>query len=187
MEWYLIVLACVLTALAIRLDSLLIGPYFAFQALVHGWEGIDGTAWYESEVMRWAVIRRFAYPLLLGMILSLSSVDRIDVVAAGVLTAGLLIWPAVFRGLPARISRTDWEVPAVFFLLVLIYAGCAFSGWALVEMMRSAAEGDLWNYFFGLLRDWLITGVLVGFGIALFRGAYRSIQTKQVGRRTSGQ
>ena len=29
-EWYWIVLACVLTALAIRLDSLLIGPYFAF-------------------------------------------------------------------------------------------------------------------------------------------------------------
>ena len=126
--------------------------------------------------MRWAVIRGFAYPMLYSeSSCRLSGLNRIDMVASGVLTAGLLDLARSVRGLPARVSRTNWEVSAVFLLLLLVYAGCAFAGWAIVEMMRSAAEGDVWNYFFGLLRDWLITLVLVGLRITRFKGTYRSI------------
>ena len=186
MDWYLIVAACIATALTVRVDALLIGPYFSFRAVIFGWEGVDGEYWYESEPLRWALTRRLSYPFLLGMILALSGLERLDVALAGALVAGLLIWPAAFVGLPTGLSARDWQVGATFGLLIGLFFGLALGGWIIVELMRSAADGSVWDYFFGLVRDWLITAILVGFGIAFFKGVNRSLRTTQRGRQDSG-
>lgn len=185
-EWYWIVVPSVLTALTIRLDAMLIGPYFTFQSIVYGWEGVDGEHWYEAEPLRWAVTRRFAYPFLLGTILALSGLSQIEVGVAGFLSAGLLIWPAVFNGLPYGVSRRDWQVPAIYVLLLILFFGLSVASWYMVELMRTAANGNLWDYFFGLLRDWLITAVLIAFGIAFFRGTFTSLRMKQRARGNTG-
>lgn len=177
--WPYVVVPVILTALVIRLDAVLVGPYFSFPNLIYGWEGLDGPHWYRRETLRWAVARRFAYPAMLGVGLALFELTVIDSAWAGVLTAGLLLWPALFHGLPYGVARRDWQVPALYLLVVLIFGALAASGWYFVEMLRTAAgDRELTDYLFELLREWFVTAVGASIMIAFFRGTFLSLRQK---------
>jgi hypothetical protein len=186
-EWTWVLIPAVVAALAIRVDAKLIGPYFSFPSLVYGWEGLDGENWYEDDTRRWAVTRRLFYPFLLGVVLALSGLQIVDIGAAGFITAGLLLWPAVFHGLPYGVSKRDWEVPVLYALIFVLFTALAAAGWYLVQVVESAATGGVWSYMAILIRDWLVTLLIVGFLAAFFKGAFLSLRRKKQAREALGQ
>jgi hypothetical protein len=149
MPWWEAVIPAILTALVIRIDALWLGPYFALSELVAGMQGLEGFALADRD-LRWAFIRRFAYPGLASMALSL--VDRTltygDAVVVGGLTAGLLIWPVAFHGLPRGVAPKDWWLAGIYGGLVAAF--CAFAGFAhfAANFARTEGGGDVLKFLY---------------------------------------
>jgi hypothetical protein len=127
MLWYELLVPAVLTALAIRLDSVLIGPYWAFAELVAGMGSIDAEWWYEQRTLRFGVVRRLLYVVAMGA--ALSALDEelrsVDLGIVGVTTAALLLWPIIFHGLPHGVFKSDWQLLPTYGGLVIAFGSLA--------------------------------------------------------------
>lgn len=184
--WPAVVLPAVLVALVIRLDAKLVGPYFTFPDLVFGMEGLDARRWYEEDTLRFAAARRFLYPMLMGIVLRVADVSMADIAATGFLTAGLLLWRAVFQGLPYGVSRRDWEVPVLYVAMLVSFTALANLGALIAETMRFLGDGNIIEYLRRAALETflaLVTGIL---GAAFFRGAFLSLRDKAKRRQDAG-
>lgn len=184
--WFAVVIPALVVALVVRLDSRLIGPYFSIASVVAGMVGFDDRYFNAPSTLRFALIRRFFYPFILGIVLALVGLGTGDTVAAGSIAAGLLLWPAVFHPLPKFVSLRDWQVLTVWMTFFLAYGGLAASGWFAAEIVYSAAGGDVAAYILGLVRDSVLTAIGTIFLLAFFKGSFESLRAKVQDRESSG-
>lgn len=166
--WPIVVIPAFVLALAIRIDAKLLGPYFSFSELVSGF-GFQFLIFRRST--RAALIRRLLYPLLVGFVCSILGVSGASLAGIGALAAILLIWPVVFHGLPAGVSRRSFAVPLLYVSLLVSYGGLTLFGGFIAEVMRQAGEGDIWAYVREEFRDWAITALVVLIFTTFGRGA----------------
>lgn len=184
--WLDFVIPAIATALVIRIDSLVIGPYFAVSELISGMGGMELQFWYRDSTIRLALLRRFLYPVLLGFVLHALGRDLGSVMSAGALTWGLLIWPAVFHGLPHGVSRRDWQVPAMYLSLLIGYAALARVGAYAAEVVKAAGDGSYANYVSENVGA-AVVHILLGLGsTAFFKGSVASLAKKRDKRELMG-
>lgn len=175
----------VLLAVLIRLDAKFVGPYFALSELVGGFEGIDAQYWYEDSTFRNAVMRRFLWPLVGSMVLSVLGWSLAEVVVVALLVVGLLLWPAVFHGLPLGVSRRDWEVPALYGVVALLFGASAASGYYLVDAMRGVGGGSLRMFIQEYVVPSLLWLVLAGLASIYVRSPVERLRDKRKRRAES--
>ncbi len=147
---------------------------------------MEAGTWSSKGTLRAALVRRFAYPFLLGLVLSMSGIRLIDSGVAAALAMILLLWPALFQGLPYGVSRRDWQVGVLYLLLPAAFFGLSVAGWYIPEIIRSAANGDVVGYLLGLARDGLLTSLATAFAIAFIRGSFSSLREKAQARSSLG-
>lgn len=176
--WHVVVLPAFIVALVIRFDALLIGPYFSIASVVSGMVGLDDAPFNSSKVLKYAIIRRFFYPLLLGIVLALFGVGLIGATAAGLLAAALLLWPAVFQPLPDFVSLRDWQLVAFWIVFFVAFGMLAMLGWYLVTVVYVTASGDVLDYLFGLIRDTVLVAIGSWFMLAFAKGTFDSLKGK---------
>jgi hypothetical protein len=181
--WPSVVVPAVITALVVRFDAKLMGPYFALSELIGASDSTTSRHFYGSATLRAALWRRLLYALILGFVLAWTTDLALwEVAAVGILAAGLLLWPVLFHGLPFGISRRDWELPVLYVAFVGSYAALAASGALLQRLMRYVADGDvkrwLGDQLLGALGAWIIALFL----LAIYRAAVGRL-TSKAGRR----
>lgn len=184
--WAWVVVPAVLTALVIRIDAKLVGPYFALSSVISATEGLDGKYWYEERPLRMALIRRFVYPVLLGFALAWTHVGAVDTVAAGLLTAGLLLWPAVMNGLPWEVARRAWQLPALYLSLLVSFGALALGGRTLYGLLVYAADGDIRQWVVDEFVGTLITWIVVLIAVPAFRTTFLLVRSDSERRRAIG-
>lgn len=142
-----VVVPAFLLALSIRLDSRLIGPYFAMSSIITGMEGMADRWWYEKPKMRSAFLRRLLYPAFFGFGLAFIDPERgATAWAVGTLAAILLIWPTIFHGLPSFVSRRDWEIRIFYAAFVMTYAALAQFGYFFWLLIQTQSKGKPINW-----------------------------------------
>ncbi len=125
MDWFHIVIPAFAATLVMILDARRPGGvYWAFSQLLPGVAQLppyaDSSVYRDMfegrSLFRVEIVRRFAWGLLPGVYLALvvGGSTSIDAAVAGLLTAGFVLWPVFFHGLPLVNSRR-W--------LLLLYAG----------------------------------------------------------------
>lgn len=138
------VLPAVICAIAIRLDSRLIGPYWSVSEIVAGMGGFEVELFYSVVRHRFAIIRRFTFPGVAGAVTALIWAE--DALARGALMGGLcallLLWPLLFHGLPWGVARNDWLLLPLYVALLVGFALSGFMGASIVGVVRAEA-GDL--------------------------------------------
>jgi hypothetical protein len=136
--WTAVALAA-LTALLVRFDARAVGPYFAFYEVLPGMGITEAVLRGEERPVRLAVVRRFGYAFLVGLVLAyVFDAPFVDAVGAGVLIGVLLVWPLTVQGLPR------WAAPVrtlllLYFGVVVAFTASAALGHLFVEFV---AEGD---------------------------------------------
>lgn len=173
MAWYELLIPSALTALLIRLDSFLIGPYWALSELVAGMGGVETWLSYERGRVRWAVIRRFAYPLLLAILATIlrPQYGLAQGALYGGVTAALLLWPIVFVGLPVGVLKRDWWLAPLYGGFLLAFVGGGALGAVAVNTARLLADGNLAEYASEQVFVSLATAGSMLIGAAFFNGA----------------
>jgi hypothetical protein len=113
MSWFEMIIPAVIVALLVRLDALLVGPYWAFLDLLSELSE-------RASIRRHTIVRRFLIPVVVGGVFEAirSSRSSLDAGIIGVVGAGFLIWPMIFTGLPRFVSATDWQVPVLYAAVV---------------------------------------------------------------------
>lgn len=167
--WWAVVLAAA-TAALVRFDARAVGPYFSFFELMPGTGITDAILQGEERPIRLAVIRRFGYGFLLGLILAFAfDASLLDAALAGLLVGCLLLWGLLFQGLPT------WAAPirtliVIYAAVILVYGATASLGYLFVAVV---AEGDLlaWAQREGL--HLLGATLLAAFGLTLLQLAPR--------------
>jgi hypothetical protein len=168
---YLVVLLAAVTALIAVADSRLLDPYFAFYEIVPGM-GVGDAAMRGDRRIRAAIIRRFGYGFLLGIMLAAIGADRpVDALAGGVTITVLLLWPMAIHGLPRGKLRADWMLVFVYGAVLAAYVGTTLAGqvffvlvaqrdvvgWIRDEALRLIFTAVLVAIAFGVLDRWLRT------------------------------
>jgi hypothetical protein len=162
-SWVAVLLPAVAVALVVRLDARMVGPYFALSELVPGYSGLDAHFFYVARKLNLALVRRFAYPAITAAILGAFGYPLVDALAAVGVGACLLLWPVVFHGLPRGVSRRDWEVPAIYGLMLVGFLGAGASGYYAVDWMRFLGDGSARDFLVqsgGEALFWFLVGVL---------------------------
>jgi hypothetical protein len=188
LAWYEVLLPAVITALAIRIDGFLIGPYWSFSEIVAGMGGTDAEYWYAGGTRRWAAIRRFAYPLIVGAAMSIidPKLSISGAVTIGLVTIGFLLWPIVTHGLPLGVAKSDWLLLPLYVGIVLAFGAFTALGHLAIEFGRAQGNGDLGRYATDQAADWIITTIIAIIGTAFFQGAKHRLQEKKHRRDSAG-
>jgi len=176
-SWPVVVIPAIITALVVRLDAKLIGPYFALSSLIGGTEGIWADCDYNNPALRKALIRRFLYPALLGFALAWFEPSTADLAATGALAAGLLIWPLVFQGLPMNVSRRDWELPILYLSFFFAFPLLAICGASLKKLLVALSNGDVPHWLLEQALSLLIYSVLALMFSGLYSAMFRRVRT----------
>ena len=175
--WPVVVLPAIITALVIRFDAKFIGPYFALSSLIGGTEGLWCDDMYTDPARRNALIRRFLYPVLLGFALAWFAPSPADAGTAGAITAGLLIWPIVFHGLPLSVSRRDWELPVLYLSFFFAFSLLAIGGSSLKGLLVAFSKGDIPRWLaeqaLSLVMFWVLAIMCAG----IYRGMFNRVKT----------
>jgi hypothetical protein len=160
---YVAMALAALTAFLAILDSRLFDPYFAFYELVPGM-GFADVALRGDRKSRAAVLRRFGYGFLLGMLLGVAGAeDSSESIAAGVAVSVLLLWPMLIHGVPRGKLRSDWLLVFVYAAVGAIYVSAAVAGQAFFILV---AERDLVTW----ARDQALELIFVAVVVALAYG-----------------
>lgn len=181
-SWPVVLLPATFTAMVIRLDAKFVGPYFALSSLISATEGPDARDFYTDPARRRALIRRFLYPVILGFILGWFVTSSVDIAAAGAVTAGLLIWPVLFHGLPLGVSRRDWEIPVLYLSFSVSFALLAIGGSRLKVLLVAFSNGDVAGWLARQALSATLFWVLAIMGAGVFRLMFNRIETKTVRR-----
>lgn len=180
--------AAVLTALLVRADARLVGPYFALSELVPASDSLTASNWYSSKTLRRALARRLLYPVLLGVVLAvLTEMPLWEIGSTGLVAAALLLWPLVFHGLPFGVSRRDWELPVLYFAFAASYGALAVGGALLVELARYASDGDMKRWLADQFLGGFATWVFVIFAVAVYRVTFARLTSKAQAREAIGR
>lgn len=172
-----------LLALIVRADAKMIGPYFALSELIPGLPGFDAPIWHQRAALRWAVLRRFAYPLLCGALLAILNNSLITVILAGSFGAFLLIWPAVFTPRPAGVSASDWRYVTLNTSLLFGFASVAALGSFIIEIMTALGGGDIGQYVLENFLTWIITFFVTVICLAFTKGTFMGLKESAERRR----
>lgn len=167
--WVIVIAPAVITALLVRLDAKVVGPYFALSSLVEATEGLDARFFYGDHSRRLALYRRFLYPIILGFILGIFRISAADVASSGGIAAGLLIWPVIFHGLPVGISRRYWEVPVLYASFLAAFPALAVFGKNLNTFLGQVSKGHIFRWFEEQLFSLFIIWIIGVFFAALYR------------------
>lgn len=179
-----VLLSGVLVTLTVRIDAKLIGPYFSLTELVPGFAGLDARCMVATSDLRSALIRRFLWPVLAGGIAAVFGSSALQATEIGFLGAFLLLWPVVFHGLPTRVSRRDWEVPALYVSLVVAYSSASALGYWLVSIMRELGEGSIYNYIRINLFELIWSVAAYSFFTNFFKTPFNRLQRKRDDRKS---
>ena len=161
---YVVLALAALTAVAIKIDAHRRDPYFALTDLVPG-SAITTALADGDKYARRAVISRFSFPLVLGVVLGVVAPPQAwHAAMGGAILAGLMLWPIVFRGLPRGVLRSDWWLLPLYAGFVAAYAGAALLGQQFVLIV---AKGDLLGYARDQALQFLVGAALVAIGTGL--------------------
>lgn len=165
--WLQVLAPAIVTVLLVRLDSKIIGPYFALSELIPGTGGMLADVFYSNHTLRFGVVRRLLYPLILGAFLNVAfSLPLREIGSSGFIAAGLHLWPVLFHGLPERVSKRDWELPVLYSSYLLVYVLLAISGALAWDLVQFASENDLkrWitDQFLGTFGFWIFATFVAG-------------------------
>jgi hypothetical protein len=108
----------------------------------------------------------------------------VDAISAGALSAGLLLWPALFVGLPWHRARRSWQIPAIYLTFVACGAALARVGWSTGEILRllggQSASQVVVSTIRGLFLSFLIASALAAFTVGIARQLLHSrVQTTE--------
>lgn len=162
--WYQLLAPAVAIALLVRLEAVLLGPYWAWVELLPWWE--DPT---NKRTRRLALIRRVAIPGAAAFILVTlwtRTYSPIDAALVAATAGGLLLWPALVHGLPREVRASDRELVAIYAALFLSFSASAWLGANISRWI-----GDEYGSFGSFLRQEslsLVFGtVFVAFGTGI--------------------
>jgi hypothetical protein len=177
--WYAILVPAAVTALVIRADAVLVGPYWTFLDLFPEIEAPD--SWYERPALRFAIVRRYGYVTLAGAGMTLLREDwsLADAGLLGSVIAGLLLWPLAFHGLPYGIFRSDWQLVPWYVGVATSFVAASVLGRLGIAYVEAQADGDPldWLADHGLEAVfWTAVGVLA---TAFSRGSFESLREKR--------
>lgn len=170
-SWPFVVIPAVVTALVVNLDARFIGPYFSLSSLIMATEGPEARFMYGDPTRRAALIRRFLYPVIMGIALSWFVSSAVGVGAAGGLAAGLLIWPVIFHGFPVGISRRSWEVPVLYLSFSISFIVLSILGLKLKSLLTAFSNGHELRWIEGQA----LSSFLFWMGAMILTGIYRSM------------
>jgi len=170
--------ALLLVAL-IRVDAKLVGPYFSTGELLPSFGGRDSSSFYTKGTLPFALIRRLAYPVIMGVFYSFISSDPALALIGGLMTGFLLVWPAwIAPNPPAGVSTRD-ALYHLFYLSVLLSAGAlTLIGFYFVEVITYLSDGDPLRYLVDNLFVFLATLVLSLVLPAFTSGVGKSLSEK---------
>jgi hypothetical protein len=182
MSWYAVLIPAAFTALAVRLDAVWIGPYWSFMELVPGMGGVDVDFWYEQSQRRWAIVRRYAYVALVpgvGVTVVVDGSTAWDAALVGAVTAGLILWPLLFYGLPLGVMRSDWQLAPLYTGVVISFVAAAATGSMMVDYVREQSRGDVVGWLQEQYVEAIFWPAIWAVAVAVFVGAYRSLRLKK--------
>ncbi len=170
--------ALLLVAL-IRIDAKVVGPYFSTGELLPSFGGIDSYSFHTKKTLRFALIRRLAYPVILGVVYSFVSSNPALALFGGLMTGFLLVWPAwIAPNPPAGVSTRD-ALYHIFYLLVLLSAGAlTLIGFYFVQAISYLSDGDPLRYLADNLFVFLATLALSWVLPAYTIGVSKSLSEK---------
>lgn len=172
-------LPALLLAILIRVDAKVIGPYFSTGELLPSFGGIDAVSFYSKRTLCFALIRRLAYPVILGVIYSITGSNPALALFGGLMTGFLLVWPAwIAPNPPAGVSTRD-ALYHIFYLLVLLSAGAlTLIGFYFVEAITYFSDGDPVRYLLDNLFMFVATLALSWVLPAFTFGVSKSLSEK---------
>lgn len=169
----------------IRIDAKFIGPYFAIGELLPSFGGRESAHFYAKGTLRFALVRRLAYPIIMGVIYAIVGSNITLALLGGLVTGFLLVWPAwIAPNPPIGVSTRD-ALYHIFYLLVLLSAGAlTLLGFYLVEAITYLSDGEPLryladNFFVGLLSlavSLVFPAFTLGVGKSLSEKAHRRTQ-----------
>lgn len=178
LSWLVLVAPAVTTALVIRADAKLIGPYWSFMELIPGLGSIDADLWYERPPLIQAILRRYAYVIVASAIMT-ASVSTWGAAESGLLgtaIVGLLLWPIVFHGLPYGVLRRDWQLVPVYAGAVLSFISTAVLGYFVWGYIVAQADGDPRRWIRDHLANALFWSGVGIIGTAFYQGGLRRLR-----------
>ncbi len=180
-------LSGLMLALVVRMDAKLIGPYFSLSQLIPGFPGFDAPIWNHRAALRWAVFRRFVYPLLFGALLALLGNPLGTVIASALFGAFLLIWPALFIPRPWGVSNRDWRYAVLNASLLVGFSGLSATGSFVTEIMTILGGGDVGKYVLENLFLWIVTLIVTTTCLAFTKGTFMGLKETAERRRGDPQ
>jgi hypothetical protein len=166
-NWLVVVVPAFLAALLIRFDARYTGPYFPLSALVVGSEGL--LAFIDDKQRRAALFRRFAYPIVMGYVLSDFNASIWDSTVAGLLVAVLLLWPMVFHGVDASIIDRGWRLVLLYSSFTVLFAAFSSVGHILSSLVATYRSGGTVAYLLSQLPFVIIWPLVTAICLASFR------------------
>lgn len=137
-------LPAAVTALAIRVDSYFIGPYWSLSEVIAGMGGLDSDLFYSLVRNRFALARRFVFPIFASGIVAFvhPSGALTRGAAIGGLTALLLLWPIIFGGLPRGVAKNDWLLSPLYLSFIVGFISAGLVGASLAELFRQRFQAE---------------------------------------------
>ncbi|BBE21329.1 hypothetical protein MN0502_02120 [Arthrobacter sp. MN05-02] len=130
-------------AIGIRFDAKAIGPYFATSEFIPGLPGFQAKFWYTPRVIKFAIVRRLAYPFIIGLILGFLGENILTASIAGAIGGFLLIWPAFFMTPQPGALRHDKRYIAINAGIVALSTGLATLGVLATQAIEAFSDGDI--------------------------------------------
>lgn len=185
-EWIAVLLPAIGIALIVRIDAILIGPYFALSAVLGGSEGVDAYQFYESKERRSALLRRFSYPAIAGFALSWTTLTWIQIVSIGLVSAFLLVWPVIFHGLPWQVPRRTWHLPVLYTSFIFAFPALAGLGAELQSAFTEVAAGDIRSWLREEIVSTLTTGTMAFLLGAVYQRTFARLRDESERRESAG-
>jgi hypothetical protein len=171
-----VLLPAVLVALIVRLDAKNLKPYFAVATV--DWVGLVLSAKEtESQGLWQVVIRRLLYPLIAGFILAWLGVDEWGIGLVGLISCALILWPAIFHGLPEETRYKDWQVVILWAAYLVASAAASVVGWFAWHVLLNAADGDLPGFLVSTFSGWVALALFFGVPLVVFRLPLQTLLT----------
>lgn len=153
MTWVEALVPAVVIALLVRLDAIVIGPYWAIVELIQ----------YEApqpRVRKHTIWRRFLYPGLVaaGLVVLRPETVPMDGAIVGSLAALLLLWPIVFHGFPWHlVRRRSWLVVLYIAFVAGFFASGYLGAFVAVFVADLIEQGSLADF----LADQIVPAAVV--------------------------
>jgi hypothetical protein len=186
LPWVEVLLPAALCALAVRVDSQWLGPYWSFLDLVTGMGMLFES--HGRRRMSWAIYRRVLYPLFLGFFIAWldPSLTVSGAATIGAVSALLLLWPVIFHGLPLGVARRDWLLLPLYAGFITGFAASAAVGRYLLAFARAQGSGDVASYLREQGLAWLVTSIIAIAAVSFWGGASSRLRERKDRRDEEG-